>query len=252
MNILATLIVFLPLPLAAQDDTTWSELQRDLNTKLDRSLETLAGFAQLDARFHAEAANSPSQIQAIEPSYKAAMHPVHQFMGFFSGPARSFYSESFERLEKYRAMISEVFGREGVPADLIWIGLIESGYNSQARSPRDAVGMWQLTRETATAYGLIVRRGIDERTDAAKSTVAAARFLRHLYSVFQDWNLVLAAYNSGEDRVLKAIARTATHDFWDLARNNLLPQETRDYVPAVLAAIELERTWTVQPSKRLD
>jgi hypothetical protein len=244
---LATLICLLPpMPAAAQEGAPWEELQRDLNTKLDRSLGSLAGFAQLDARFHARFGGPPpwSVTRARGPEIavsSAAGEPVLQFVRFFSGPARSFYEESGKRLEGYRPMIDEVFRREGVPADLIWIGLIESGYNAKARSARNAVGIWQLRPETAARYGLLMRVGMDERTDVVKSTVVAARFLRHLYNTLQDWNLVLAAYNSGEDRVLEAIAQGGTKDFWQLARQNLLPRETRDYVPAVLAAIELER-----------
>ena len=248
-----TLICLLPVHATAQEDSPWGELRRNLNTKLDRSLESLAGFAQLDAGFrtHSDRPQSWSRLTAQRVEAKlsdtTAPEPVLQFVQFFSGPGQTFYQKSAERLRSYRSVIQEVFKREGVSADLIWIGLVESGYDPNARSARNAVGIWQLTPETASQYGLFVREGTDERTDAMKSTLAAARFLRHLYNVFQDWNLVLAAYNSGEDRVLQAVARAGTADFWELARRKLLPEETRNYVPAVLAAIELEHTSVARP-----
>lgn len=109
-------------------------------------------------------------------------------------------------------MIREVFAREGVPIELVWIGLVESGYNPLARSRRAAVGIWQLIPETAVSYGLAVGPGSDDRTDPVKSILAAARFLRHLYNTFGDWNLGLAACDSGEERVSRSIALGRTSD----------------------------------------
>ena len=132
-------------------------------------------------------------------------------------------------------MMEAVFDEAGLPRELIWIGLIESGYDRNARSSKNAVGIWQLIPETAQTFGLSIG-GPDERTDPLKSTIAAARYLKFLYARFEDWLLALAAYNSGERRVQTAIDRAKSTDFWRLVELELLPRETQAYVPAVLAA----------------
>jgi membrane-bound lytic murein transglycosylase D len=132
-------------------------------------------------------------------------------------------------------MIEQVFDQEGLPRELLWVGLVESGYDPMARSPKNAVGIWQLIPETAETFGLSMS-GRDERTNPLKSTRAAARYLKFLYARFGDWPLTLAAYNAGERRVQSAIVKGQTTDFWRLAESGLLPRETQAYVPAVMAA----------------
>lgn len=233
-----------------QQIPVWRDLQRDIEAKLDQQLERISSFEALDARFRASTQGlaSPASPDGVEPSNALSLAAnempatVGDFIRFYSGPGRHFYENGIQRLKRYVPMIREIFSREGLPADLIWIGLVESAYNPVARSPRAAVGMWQLIPETASRYGLTVGTSVDERTDPVKSTLAAARFLRHLYEVFGDWNLVLAAYNSGEQRVLQSVARGRTTDFWDLAQRQLLPRETQDYVRAVLATRVVSRS----------
>lgn len=215
----------------------WQDLRQEIETKLDQQLERTGGFDELDASFRS---SKPELVQPnlATTSVGADQMPllVGDFVRFYSGSGRIFYQSAIQRFERYHPMIREVFAREGVPIELAWIGLVESGYNPLARSRRDAVGIWQLIPETAVSYGLAVGPRIDERTDPVKSTLAGARFLRHLYNTFGEWNLVLAAYNSGEQRVSRSIAVGRTSDFWELARRQLLHRETQDYVPAVLAA----------------
>lgn len=236
---------------APQQIAPWEGMQRDVEAKLDQQLQRISNFETLDERFRATTRPS-APLTGRGVADRAATSslalneipaPVSEFVKFYSGPGRNFYVNGIQRLRPYLPMIQEIFSREGVPVDLVWIGLVESAYNPAARSPRAAVGMWQLIPETASRYGLAVGTGIDERTDPVKSTLAAARFLRHLYEVFGDWNLVLAAYNSGEQRVVQSMARGATTDFWELARRQLLPRETQDYVPAVLAAKIVGESW---------
>lgn len=245
MMLLASAAIAVP-----QQRPPWGDMQRDIEAKLDQQLERVSNFEVLDARFRAsQRSSAPTEPDGADssPASPFAVHrmpaPIGDFVRFYTGPGRSFYEKGNQRLKQYLPMIREIFTREGVPADLIWIGLVESAYNPSARSPRAAVGMWQLIPETAARYGLVVGTRVDERTDPAKSTLAAARFLRRLYEVFGDWNLVLAAYNSGEQCVVQSIAIGGTRDFWELAQQQLLPRETQDYVPAVLAAKVLSQRW---------
>jgi membrane-bound lytic murein transglycosylase D len=173
------------------------------------------------------------------PQPLAAPHPrVADFIRYFTGPGARHWQASQSRLEIYRPLIEQVFHEEGLPRELLWVGLVESGFNPLARSPKEAVGIWQFIPETAQAFGLRID-GPDERSDPAKSTRAAARYLRLLYARFGDWPLALAAYNAGERRVQDAIRKGETADFWQLAQAGLLPRETQAYVPAILAAQQL-------------
>jgi len=134
--------------------------------------------------------------------------------------------------------VQSILRENGLPASLMAVVAVESGFNAAALSPKGARGLWQLMPETARRYGLAVEPGRDDRLDPVKSTHAAARYMKDLYAQFQDWPLTLAAYNAGENRVERALDRRGTADFWTLSRLAALPEETRRYVPAVLAKLE--------------
>jgi len=140
------------------------------------------------------------------------------------------------RSKQYLPMIRKVFQRQGLPLDLVYLPLIESGFNPRARSPKEAVGLWQFVADTARRYGLKVNADVDERCDPEKSTQAAARYLEDLYHQFGCWYLAAAGYNAGEKRVEGVLNRHGTRDFWIMARSRWLPQETCNYVPQLIAA----------------
>jgi hypothetical protein len=144
-----------------------------------------------------------------------------------------------DRSNSYLEMAREEFRKAGVPEDLVWLGFVESVWNPKALSPAAAGGIWQFIPATATDYGLRVESGNDERADPAKQTRAAAIYLHDLYTIFGDWALAMAAYNSGEPRVMGAIVKNGRANFWDLYNKQLLPKETCDYVPKILAAIKV-------------
>lgn len=140
------------------------------------------------------------------------------------------------RLEQYRESFARILEEEQVPVGLLGVALVESGFNPMALSPKGARGIWQFMPATAVRYGLAVQPGNDHRTHPEHSTRAAAKYLRFLFNQFGDWKLALAAYNAGEQRVQRIIDRTGIRDFDQMSRRGLLPLETRNYVPAVLAA----------------
>lgn len=166
---------------------------------------------------------------------------IDQWVNYYSAtPAgRSTMRIGIERSNAYLEMARAEFRSAGVPEDLVWLACVESVWNPQAHSPAAAGGIWQFIPATATDYGLTVRSGNDERADPLKQTRVAAAYLHDLYTIFGDWALAMAAYNSGEPRVMGAIVKNGNADFWELCEKGLLPKETRDYVPKILATIKL-------------
>ena len=164
---------------------------------------------------------------------------VVAFLNFFQGRGRTRLEIGKARLESYRPMMAQIFREEGLPEWLIALGFVESTYNPTAHSPKAAHGIWQFIPGTGHRYGLKQTAWTDERSNPEKSTRAAARYLRDLHALFGDWPLALAAYNWGEGRVAKVVRRTGIRDFWVLADRGLLPLETMNYVPSVIAASHL-------------
>jgi membrane-bound lytic murein transglycosylase D len=138
-------------------------------------------------------------------------------------------------------MIRETLGRHGLPEELAFTAMIESGFNPIATSHAGARGLWQFMAATARRYGLRVDHWVDERLDPEKSTMAAAAYLRDLYNLFGSWFLAQAAYNAGEGAVARAIRATGSSDFWALARTSFLHRETKEFVPQILAATQIGR-----------
>jgi len=154
---------------------------------------------------------------------------------------RERFTDGLVRAGRYMPMIREVFRREGLPTDLAYVAMIESSFKTQARSRARAQGVWQFIAPTGRRYGLKSTRVVDERSDPVKATEAAAAYFRDLYALFNDWYLAMAAYDSGEGRVARAISRTGVDNYWELCRIGALPKETRLYVPSVIAAALIDK-----------
>ncbi len=167
---------------------------------------------------------------------------VRQFLDLFqTGYRRAVVERWLVRSGRYLPMIFTVFREKGLPEELVFTAMIESGFNPVAVSRAGAKGLWQFMAPTARRYGLRVDRWVDERLDPEKSTVAAANYLRDLHALFGSWDLAKAAYNAGEMKVSRAIQGMGTTDFWALTRGRLLRQETKDFVPAIHAATLIGR-----------
>jgi len=159
------------------------------------------------------------------------------FIKYFKGPGRRIFRKWLIRAEKYRDIIEPILVEVGVPRDLLYLAVIESGLNLNARSRMRAVGPWQFMRRTAILLGLRINWWIDERKDIVASTYAAAHYLKYLYGLFGSWPLALAAYNAGEYRIAYAISKQKTDDYWKLN----LPAQTKWFVPKFMAALEIGR-----------
>ena len=160
---------------------------------------------------------------------------VAGYITYFSGRGRGTFERAFSRSGRYHDMIVATLKQEGVPQDLIYLAQAESGFHPHAVSRVGARGIWQFMGSRARGYGLSHNMWVDDRQDPEKSTRAAARHLKDLYNQFGDWYLAMAAYNSGPGTVQAAVKRTGYADFWELYNRNVLPRETRNYVPIILA-----------------
>jgi soluble lytic murein transglycosylase-like protein len=216
---------------------SWSQLQRAVAQAPSQD-DPFAGYhnALSSAADDLLAATAQRQeAQAIAPDM-----PKDAFVWDASGlgdpQARNW---SLARIQALRPLLDPILREAGVPTELAAVVLVESGGRPMALSPKGARGLWQLMPDTARRYGLIVSDSKDERLDPEKATRAATRYLRDLHEMFGDWRLTLAAYNAGEEAVSRAIARFGSREFDLLSLKHALPEETRKYVPAVLAEMEL-------------
>ncbi len=162
---------------------------------------------------------------------------VKAYLVYFSTERKEVIRRQLARSTRYLPMIREIFQEYGLPEDLAYLAMIESGFNPNARSPAGAYGMWQFIKGTGRRYGLVINNYVDERRDPEKSTHAAAKYLLDLYRRFGSWYLAAASYNCGERRVQQELNKGNNQNFWELSANKRLPNETKNYVPQMIAAI---------------
>jgi membrane-bound lytic murein transglycosylase D len=194
---------------------------------------------------------APGLKSAVQSDLLMAKHdipiPLNQrvlsYIGLFQGRLHDFIEEGMKRGSKYLPMIQNVFRAEGLPLDLAYVPLIESAFKPNALSRTKAKGVWQFMAGTGLENGLRRDWYIDERSDPEKATLAAAKYLRTLSKIFGgDWHLALASYNGGPGRMQRALKSARVDNFWTLTeKSKILPRETRDYVPMILAAIVIAR-----------
>ena len=185
---------------------------------------------QLSERVRAEAANTVSDLPLVINSQVAS------FIQYFTaGKGRATIQATLQRSGRFRDMILRILHEEGVPLDLLYLAQAESGFHPLARSRAGALGLWQFIPSTGKLYGLERNWWVDDRLNTEKATRAAARHLKDLYIEFGDWYLAMAAYNCGPQCVQRAVTRTGHADFWKLSARRVIPKETRNYVPIIVA-----------------
>jgi membrane-bound lytic murein transglycosylase D len=241
-------------PINVDSDT---RLQRKLND-IAEALKNIDQQEQQQTEASAEQQAEPAPIDEaneatppVDPSVKARAEveikftrsdlplmmtdEVAAYINYFSGRGRGILERGLVRSGRYQEMIKSTLKQEGVPQDLIYLAQAESGFHPLALSRAGARGMWQFMASRGAGYGLQRTKWIDDRQDPEKATRAAAHHLKDLYNQFGDWYLAMAAYNSGPGTVQSAVKRTGYADFWELYRRNVIPKETRNYVPIILA-----------------
>ena len=216
--------------------------------KTDVDAASMDGEAMREASRAAVPENEVSSEvveQNIERPYKSAYgeialdqnEHVDKWINYFQGRGRPYMEMYLSRSTRYLPMMKNVLRENGLPEELVYIALIESGFSPKAHSRANAVGYWQFIRSTGKRFGLQVDTFTDERRDPVLSTRAAAEYFKALYNLLGSWHLSMAAYNVGENRVKRATTRYMTKDFWALLKKRrALPAETKNYVPKFIAA----------------
>ena len=179
---------------------------------------------------------------AVVYDFPVVINPqVEFYLDLFQNRQKRYFKRWLERSTRYLPAIRHELRAAGLPQDLVYLAMIESGYNPSAYSHAHAAGLWQFIRGTGRNYGLRIDSWVDERREPEKATKAAVAYLGALYKRFGDWQLAVAGYNAGEGNIERAIKKYNSRDFWELARHSYLRLETKRYVPKLIAAIIIAR-----------
>jgi membrane-bound lytic murein transglycosylase D len=225
---------------AAAQDPELQPVVAESEICLDQELEALASTGSWDApqTKHPAPAIETESEPAITYDFPIVINrQVEMYLDLFQGKLRPYFSQWLARSGRYLPLMKTELEAAGLPLDLVYLSMIESGFSQRAYSRAKAVGLWQFMAGTGRDYGLSVSRYIDERRDAEKSTRAAVSYLKHLYNEFGDWYLAVAAYNGGPGTMRNALKRSGSSDFWEIAEGKYLRLETKRYVPKLIAAI---------------
>ena len=214
-------------------------------TTRDSLPTSLSIHSELDSTQEAEENSSlssslPDHSSHLESSKEFQIEPnsyIQKWIQYFSQKDHSRFQLFLDRGAEYREVVENLLQENGLPPQLYYLAMIESGYSTKATSIAKAAGVWQFIPATAKRYGLEVNSYTDERRDPIRATEAAGRYLKDLYNVFGSWHLALAAYNAGEYRILGAVLKGKSRNFWSLIQSGVLPSETADYIPKFLAAM---------------
>ena len=166
---------------------------------------------------------------------------IQLYIDYFQYADHRRFKEWLERSHEYLPYIQQTFREMGLPEDLAYVSLIESGFSARAYSRTGAAGLWQFMRGTGVKYGLKVNYWIDQRRDPILATRSAAQYLKDLHDEFDSWELALAAYNAGEGRVANAVSRAGTKNYWKLRQTHEFSSETRNYIPKLIAAMTIAK-----------
>ncbi len=218
----------------------------------DQEIKQEVGEAEIDVELPDSEKDGTPYVKNFLSNKKTKR--MQFWVDYFTKQQRDRFQRFINNGEEYRHHIEKIFVQNGLPKELYFVGLIESGYYLGARSHAAAVGPWQFIKGTGKRYGLKISHEVDERQDLFKASRAAARYFKDLHNVFSSWELALSAYNAGEYGIIRRIMKHGTRDFYELSRNKQLPSETINYVPKVLAAMHVvknaEKYGFVIPKKK--
>lgn len=200
------------------------------------------GYKDTPPFFYVEKETKSSQGFDIPVIYN---EDVARFIKYFTGKGRKFFAKWLERSRRYRDTLTKIIKENRLPQDTIYLAMIESGFSPFALSRSGAAGIWQFIPSTGRRYGLRIDYWVDERRDPIKSTYAAVKYLKNLYNYFGSWWLAWAGYNAGEGKIMRAISKAKSEDFWEIADRRFIKRETRQYVPKLMAAALI----TANPNK---
>ena len=224
-----TLLDYVASPGAAVETTSEEPVRARITE--EEFVPTISIHGRPDAGFYID----PVSTLDVDPLHLSRIDPadfdipivinddVERWMSYYTGRGRGYFTKWLERRGRYETLMTTALADAELPLDLIYLSMIESGYKTHAYSRAAAAGLWQFIAPTATGWGLRVDWWVDDRRDPEMATLAATRFLGHLYKKYDDWYLAWAAYNGGPGRVDRAIKKYGTRDFWELVDKGAFP-----------------------------